>query len=145
MPDEIQPPRERRTFWRFLVVGCINASIDGGVFLLLSLIGLPVLVANLISTTCGLIFSFFANRSFTFSARRTDRRSSVLQALLFVGVTGVGLWIIQPLVILGLQPLVADLEWLPEIASVALPKVAAIGVALVWNYVLFRFVVFTRR
>ena len=149
MEESADPPPargHRQTLWRFLLVGCANATIDTGVYLLMTAAGLELFVANLISTTCGLLFSFFANRSFTFRARSADRRSAAIQFLLFFIVVGFGLWVIQPLVILGVTALMTTMSWLPGWLPAwllrAVPKLVAIGVALVWNYLMFHWVVF---
>lgn len=134
----------RRTLGRFLLVGCANASIDAGVYLALRAIGLELLVANVISTTCGLIFSFFANRSFTFGVRSSSARTTIWQAVSFFVVVGIGLWIIQPAVIAVAGWLLGQWLDLPQWASDLVAKAAAIGVALVWNYALFHLVVFRK-
>jgi len=144
VPDSQAPAAPHRTLWRFLLVGCANAAIDTGVYLLLSGLGLDLYLANLVSTSCGLLFSFFANRSFTFRAVGTGRRRAALQFALFVLVVGFGLWVIQPLVIVAATPVGDALGWLPAWLRPALPKLLAIGVALVWNYAMFRLVVFRR-
>ena len=151
MNDVSDPPAVRghlQTLWRFLLIGCANATIDTGIYLLLTAVGLELFLANLISTTCGLLFSFFANRTFTFRATPSDRRSAVVQFLLFFVVVGFGLWAIQPLVIIGVTAIIDSLTWLPSWIPawilLTVPKLAAIGVALVWNYLLFHWVVFRR-
>lgn len=140
-----KPSAPRRTFARFLLVGCANASIDAGVYVVLRALGLELFLANLISTTCGLIFSFFANRTFTFDARTTTKRGLIWQAVNFFGVVGFGLWVIQPLVILGAVAVLEARFDFPTVVVDLVAKVAAIGVALVWNYALFRVLVFRDR
>jgi putative flippase GtrA len=129
---------------RFGLVGIVNTLIDVVLYTVLTLLGLPILVANFISTTAGMTFSFFTNRTFTFRAKTSSRRAALLQVVLFVLVTTVGLWVIQPLVILATTPLVESV--LSQDALVVLvPKLFGVGVALVWNYVLYRYVVFPHR
>ncbi len=127
---------------RFGLVGVVNTGIDLGIFFVLQLGGTPVILANLISTSAGLAFSFLANRVFTFS-RRTSARAG-RQLLLFVLCTGVGLWVVQPLVILGvdrlLLPYAALGAWL-----ILISKCIAIGFGLVWNWTLYNKVVFRTR
>jgi putative flippase GtrA len=53
---------------RFALVGGINTAIDFGILFLLTSFGLNKFVANFISTSVAFIFSFFANRSFTFKS-----------------------------------------------------------------------------
>jgi putative flippase GtrA len=112
---------------RFGLVGIGNTLVD--------LVGYTV-IANLISTTMGMALSFTLNRSFTF---RAAGGGAVRQIVLFVLVTGIGLWVIQPLVIMLTRDLFAGL---PETLAIAAPKLAGICVALVWNYVLYSRLVF---
>ncbi len=124
---------------RFGLVGAANTAVDLGVYLLLSMAGLPVLLANFVSTSAGLGFSFVANRRFTFSARPSDGAGR--QLLLFVVCTGVGLWVVQPVVLLGAGHLLAPVGG-PEEVRVLLAKLAAIGCGMVWNWTLYNRVVF---
>lgn len=128
----------QRQLVRFLAVGIINASLDLGVYTGLTIIGVGLIAANTASTLCGLVFSFFANRSFTFDAR--SAQPIWRQALTFLIVVGFGLWVIQPLVILAVTPLWAEIT--SDALLVAAAKATAIGVALVWNFILLKLVVF---
>ena len=113
---------------RFGLVGVLNTAVD---FLLyLALAGfLPVLAANFLSTSCGMVTSFVLNRGFTFRSSGPLNR----QILLFLLVTGTGLWVIQPLVLFGLASFGA-----------VQAKLAAIGVGMVWNFLLYNSFVFRR-
>lgn len=126
---------------RFSLVGVVNTLVDFFVYLVLAWAGVPPFVANLISTSCGLLTSYFGNRYFTFKVHPTGRRSAALQLAKFILVTGVGLWIIQPLVIWGAAAVLAGFHP-TEILHIAIPKAAAIAVALVWNFLMFKAVVF---
>lgn len=129
-----------RSLVRFLAVGVVNTAIDVGIYTGLVLTGVPIVISNAISTTAGMTFSFLANRSFTFAATGGTRAQLVRQALVFVVVTGFGLWVIQPSVIwLASQPL-GELARQP--VGVVFTKLCGVAVALVWNYLLYRFVVF---
>ncbi|MCF6378548.1 GtrA family protein [Nocardioides KLBMP 9356] len=122
----------RAALGRFAVVGVVNTAIDFVLFGLLALAGWPLLLANFVSTSAGMTFSFFVNRSWTFGSTRSIR-STVLPFLL---VTAVGLWVIQPLVIVAVGGLLdAAAPSLPEqLRQVWVPKAVAIGVGLVWNF-----------
>ncbi|MBB5957643.1 putative flippase GtrA [Saccharothrix tamanrassetensis] len=130
---------ELATKIRFGLVGIANTLVDVVAYTLLSLAGLPMFVANLISTTAGMACSFTLNRSFTFRARTGDVRT---QIVLFLLVTTVGLWVVQPILISltsgafdGLHPVVA----------VVGPKLAALVFNLVWNYTLYNRLVFRQK
>lgn len=119
---------------RFALVGGTNTVIDFGILFLLHGLGLNKYVANIISTSVAFIFSFFANRSFTFKSKKDARK----QAIPFLFVTLTGLWILQPAVIwLVLLPS----QGLDQNIALFIAKLAATVVSLVWNYVLYsRFV-----
>ncbi|GAB2853016.1 GtrA family protein [Lentzea nigeriaca] len=121
---------------RFGLVGVGNTLVDLVGYTVLFALGTPLVIANLISTTMGMALSFTLNRSFTF---RASGGGMVRQVLLFVLVTGIGLWAIQPLVIVLTRDLFAGL---PETLAIAAPKFVGICVALVWNYVLYSRLVF---
>lgn len=122
---------------RFGLVGVGNTLVDLVGYTVLFALGTPLVIANLISTTMGMALSFTLNRSFTF--RASGSGGMVRQVVLFVLVTGIGLWAIQPLVIVLTRDLFAGL---PATLAIAAPKFAGICVALVWNYVLYSRLVF---
>ena len=93
-------------------------------------------VANFVSTSAGMSFGFLVNRSWTF--RSTQSVRSTLGP--FVLVTAVGLWVIQPLVILLVGDLLDALvpTMATDLRTVWLPKAVAIGVGLLWNFSWYR-------
>ena len=120
---------------RFGIVGIGNTLVDALGYALLATLGLPVFVANFLSTTAGMLLSFTLNRNFTFRAKDGDLRR---QALLFFGVTAFGLWVVQFFVIWLVSRLFPGV-------NVLIPKGAAIVVGLFWNYLLYHYVVFRHR
>lgn len=132
-------PSSAKTFGRFLLVGGANTAIDFGVLFLLTAVGLGVWPANTLSTSVALIFSFFANRTFTF---RADGRNRT-QIFWFLVVTLFGLWVLQPLVILGVTAVVPH-TLANDALSLFIAKVVATCVTLVWNFVLYKKLVFVR-
>jgi putative flippase GtrA len=129
---------------RFGLVGLANTAIDVGIYLGLRSTGMPLVPANAISTTAGLLFSFVANRSFTFGDRAGSGRARV--AALFLVTTGLGLWVLQPLVIAGVEHLLATWHTAAALVPSALhslvPKLAGIAVSIAWNYVAYDRLVF---
>lgn len=120
---------------RFGLVGGINTAIDFGVLFLLNGAGFNKYLANFVSTSVAFVFSFFANRKFTFKSNGAVRR----QFVPFLTVTLFGLWAIQPVVIwLALMPL----NGLEETLALFVAKLIATLASLVWNYVLYSRVVF---
>lgn len=55
-----------KEFIRFCAVGILNTAVDFAVFSLLTLWNVPLLAAHCVSYSCGILNSFFLNRSWTF-------------------------------------------------------------------------------
>ncbi len=113
---------------RFLLVGGTNTAIDFGLLFILNSFGLPRVSSNTISTGVAFIFSFFANRNFTFSANSGNIKK---QMTLFIIVTLFGLWVIQPIII-------------SLISNLLVVKIIATAVTLVWNYLFYSRLVFKK-
>lgn len=128
-------------------VGVINTLIDYAIFNLLLLgFGVRPFVANLISTSVALSFSYFANKRFVFKhAGAFDIKS----AALFIGFTLFGLWVIQGL---GLSLIIhwvqtnypamyAEHQFL--VANGA--KLIASLASIVWNFTTYNTIVFKKK
>ncbi len=132
----------RGTALRFAAVGVCNTAIDAVLFVLLH-DHLGITVANLVSSSAGMVFSFVVNGLFTFGSERLTLR----HALLFVATTGLVMWVAQPLLIHGWLWL---LERGPDVAlgpmaagdvRIAAAKLASIACCLVINFLAYRYVV----
>ena len=123
---------------RFGAVGIINTLIDFGLLFFLKSLGLPVGAANVISTGITFLFSFVANRKFTF---RSDDGSITRQFILFIAITLFGLWLIQTAIIQLTLPWLSALFGNTTFA-LFVAKAIATSVTLVWNYLLYNKVVF---
>ena len=121
-------PSKNRQKIRFLLVGGTNTAIDFGLLFILNTLGLPHVLSNTISTGVAFIFSFFANRNFTFSANSGNIKK---QMTLFIIVTLFGLWVIQPIII-------------SLISNLLVGKIIATAVTLVWNYLFYSRLVFKK-
>lgn len=141
---------------KFGAVGIINTLIDFTIYNLLTSkrFKLSRIQANIISTTCAMIFSFFANQRFVFQAQGGN---FWVQAISFYAVTAFGLYVLQNLVIhtltktwktpvklavrivhiLKLNRIFSD-----DFVSKNTAKVFATVVSLTWNFILFQNVVF---
>lgn len=125
---------------RFGAVGALNTVLDFS--LLFAFVGLGVnqYVANYLSTSCAIVFSYFMNRRFTFRSEGSKRR----EVIPFLLVTLAGLWALQPFVIwlmtIGMRPFAAE-----EYVVLFVAKLVATVASLVWNYLMYRWVVFTPR
>lgn len=125
---------------RFASVGVVNTLVDFGAFLLLSLLGMPAVGANVISTSLGMAVSFVGNRRFVFDARG----GKVKQLVLFLVVAGIGVWVIQPTVIVLLMRAAESGGIGTGALTLAGAKTAAIAVAAVWNFLLYKHLVFSK-
>ena len=141
---------------KFGAVGVANTLIDFTLYNLFQHYGLARLVANTLSTTVAMIFSFFANKRLVFDTRHTRYFK---EAAMFIVVTSFGLYVLQnsviwlmvsgplrPLLNLGLT--VAHGVGIDHVVSQAFlinngAKVAATLVSLTWNYLTYKRVVFT--
>ncbi len=123
---------------RFILVGIANTAIDFIVLLSLTAGGLPLVLSNILSTSVALTFSFFANRTFTFGS--TGKKRS--QAVRFILVTLVGLWVLQPIVLVLAVPVLEGM--LSREASIVVAKLIATVVSMLWNYLLYDSLVFRK-
>lgn len=125
---------------RFAVVGGANTAIDFIVLFALTFAGVDKIVANYASTSVALIFSFFANKSFTFKNTSGNAKK---QFALFLIITLAGLWILQPIIIWIstslLSPHIAN-----EAVNLFIAKLVATVASLIWNYLLYSKLVFKR-
>ncbi len=122
-----------------MLVGGMSTVIDMVALLLLTRAGLALFWANMASTTIALAFSFAVNRRVTF--KPVPGKPVWRQAVEFVVVTLVGLWLIQPPIIAGVQGLIEPLS-LGHDVELLVGKGAATAVTMVWNYVLYSRLVF---
>ena len=126
---------------RFVIVGGLNTAIDFGILFTLVALGLPTVASNFVSTSVAMVFSFFANKSFTF---RDTGQKTVKHIALFLIITIFGMWVIQPIIIqsikLVLEPWVAN-----EYVILLIGKILATIASLIWNYLMYRRFVFKKQ
>ncbi len=113
----------------FAVIGILNTATDITIYTLLIWLTVPLLLAVIMSTTIGMICSYFLNKRFTF---KTDRQPIVQ----FIGITLTGLWVLQPTVIW----LLIQLFGITSTFGLSMAKLAATSISLVWNFVWYRIV-----
>lgn len=125
---------------RFAIVGGFNTALDFAILFALTFMGVDKIIANYFSTGTALIFSFFANKSFTFKNKEGNAKK---QFILFLVITIIGLWVIQPLIIWGsteaLAPYVTN-----EAINLFIAKLLATVASLIWNYILYSRIVFKK-
>jgi len=126
---------------RFTIVGSINTVIDFSIlFTLTTLFNVPKELANFISTFVAFLFSFFANKKYTFKSTSKNLKR---QFLLFTVVTLFGLWVIQTIIIATIAPVFTNLG-VNKPAALLISKLIATAASLIWNYTLYSKVVFKK-
>lgn len=125
---------------RFAIVGGANTALDFALLFIFVALGLNSIAANYISTSIAFVFSFFVNKSFTFKSKSGNVAK---QFALFLGITIIALWVIQPIVILAVTALLSPLGW-NESVVLFIAKFIATLFSLVWNYILYARFVFKK-
>lgn len=120
---------------RFALVGGFNTALDFGLLFLLVWLGLPKIGSNYISTGIAFVFSFFMNRSFTFKSEGDAKK----QFIPFLVVTMIGIWVLQPIVILFITSIDSLFN---ESINLFIAKLLATLVSLVWNFLMYKKFVF---
>jgi len=125
---------------RFAIVGGANTALDFIILFALTFSGMDRIAANYVSTSVALIFSFFANKSFTFKDKTGNSKK---QFILFIVITLIGLWVIQPIIIWlstnALEQYIAN-----EAITLFIAKLIATIASLIWNYLLYSRLVFKK-
>ena len=130
--------KNKRQIGRFAVVGIINTAVDFILLFTLKSLGMPAIPANIASTTTAFVFSFTANKKFTF---KSNGGNTTRQILLFIMVTLIGLWVFQSLIIGVTEPVLTSLTQSEQI-GLLVSKLLATVVSMTWNYIMYAQVVF---
>jgi putative flippase GtrA len=150
--------REVAQVGRFGIVGIINTLID---FIILNIVsratGWSDEIANIPAVTVAMTFSFFANRHFVFKSGQ--KQDVFQQAIEFFPITAFGLYVIQGGIIYFFENIwrypvelgINLAEWLNIIGTAGIDaqfvetngvKLVATAASLVWNYLMYKKVVF---
>lgn len=134
--------KKHETKLRFGIIGIVNTVLDFGLlFAFSSIFGVPRGLANVFSTSVAFVFSFFANKKYTFKSSSKDK--IIREMVLFTVVTLFGLWVIQGLIIHFMTPVITEFGFVEEL-SLMIAKLIATVATLIWNYLLYSKVVFKR-
>lgn len=134
-------------FWRFCLVGVVNTLVDITLFTILHLSGVPLVVANICSTSVALSMSLLLNYRFTFKGRELTR----FKIFTYIIVTLAGLWGLQPIIINKLMAINRNFNFIgpfvkifshPAVLDNVIPKMGSICVTLVWNYLWYSIYIF---
>lgn len=126
---------------RFSIVSSSATAIDFAILLTLVHFGAHIIMANFISTSISFVFNFFASKKYAF---KTPDRQIKREAVLFVIITLFGIWVIQPLIIWPLEPLIADFGIHGLLVATSAKLVASLA-TFIWNYLLYTRVVFKKK
>ena len=125
---------------RFIIVGGTNTVLDFALLFLFTNLGINKIVANYLSTGASLLFSFFANKQFTFKNKSGNAKK---QFIAFLIVTIIGLWVLQPIIIwISTNTLASYIE--NESLNLFIAKLIATVASLIWNYLLYSRLVFKK-
>ena len=127
---------------RFGLVGVVNTVVDFIVLnVLVSVVGIAIVPANIVSTTVAMLTSFTLNKKAVFQGGDSG---GMRQIVLFFAVSLAGIWLVQSsvlaLVYHILQPIGLHAAVLLNVS-----KVIGICAGLVWNYLWYSRVVFKRK
>ena len=125
---------------RFGIVGGANTALDFGLLFVFKFIGIPVEIANIMSTGLAFIFSFFANKKYTF---KTTNTNVIREMLLFVIITLTGLWGLQTLIITLTHNPLTQLMGNTDVALLVAKLLATVA-SLTWNYLFYSRLVFKK-
>jgi putative flippase GtrA len=150
-PKELVKKLWEQKLVRFFFVGSFNAVMDITLLLIFYKgIGLPQLVANTFSVAITVTMSYFLNHKIVFRYRQGYSLKNYLR---FFAVTGFSVIFIQDLIIY----LVTDKLWIiastrtvavgshhlfAKTLELLAAKVAGILLGMIWNYLLYKYVVF---
>lgn len=125
---------------RFGLVGVVNTAVDFAVLNMLVLaFGVPIIAANIASTTVAMIVSFGLNKKAVF---RGADSGNLRQIVLFFTVTLTGLWLVQTVVMVNIYNMLIANEGLHVGVALTIAKIIGICFGLVWNYLWYSRVVF---
>lgn len=139
---------EKKEFGRYSIVGFVATSIDYGLLNTLThIVGLPLIMSNIISTSVSSIFSYILNRKVVFKDKAHGEVKTLL--LYFVSVA-IGIFILQSAVlfVLGngvLQAVYAHFgihDALNDLLATNTAKVIAGFGTMAWNFFVQRRFVF---
>lgn len=125
---------------KYGLAGAISTTVDYGVLnLLLIVFQIPLIPANLISTTFGGVVSYQLDKRIVFEGRKHSRRRAVT---LFVLINASAIYGIQSLVLWLVAPQLGFIG--NELVQANIAKIIANIIGGIWAYLLLRRFVFAR-
>ena len=127
--------------FKFVIIGGFNTVLDFSILFGLTFIGVNSIIANIFSTGISFVSSFVLNKKVTFKSENKTRKELLREMILFTIVTLFGLWGIQSVIISIVSPIFNNFIDNQSII-LFLSKCFATAFSLVWNFVLYKKVVF---
>lgn len=120
------------TLFKFGIVGVANTAVDAVVFAILAVVGVPVLIAQVISYSCGVVNSYWMNGRWTFrdATRGGGDRAKLIRFL----ITNLVVLALSALILMSLHDM---LGW-----SLVMSKILATLMGMMLNYMASRYWVF---
>lgn len=143
MKNLLKKLKNNQAFW-FSVIGGINTALDFIILFVLASFGVKIFIANIFSTGTTFIISFLMNKKITFKSVSNNKKELIREMVLFILVTLFGLWVIQNIVISTAMPIFENLLKNKRI-SLLLSKLIATIFSLIWNFILYKKVVFKNK
>lgn len=108
---------------KFGFVGCTAFFIDAGILLLLSNLGINYLIANIISTTCSIIYNYILSIKFVFHVTSNENNKSFIQ------------FVILSIIGLALTTLIMKICVGGFHLTLMFSKIFATGVVMTYNFI----------
>ncbi len=138
-----------KQFSKFVVVGLLNTTIDFAILNILTFLsgitqGAGVVLLNTVSFTAATTNSYFLNKRWTFRDKATDKEEKKFFQFISISIVGA---IINGTVVFLIttyaKPLFGSFGFTDQL-WVNIAKVFATGIALVWNFLGYKFIVFKK-
>ncbi|MDO4902558.1 MAG: GtrA family protein [bacterium] len=129
--------------FRFAIIGGLNTILDIVILVILTNFGVNKIIANIFSTGITFLNSFGLNKKYTFKSELKSKKQLAKEMVLFTIVTLFGLWVVQGFIIFLLSPIAKNLINNDGIATI-LAKIPATAVSMIWNFILYKKVVFKK-
>ena len=117
-------------FVKFLLVGCSGTALDYAVLFALKFLGTPTLLANVCSSSLGMMNNYYLNKNWTFSNFSTKSPRKQFGKYFIVSLIGLG---INTMVLLSLEEPFESI-FSHSAFGFMIAKVTATIVAFFWNY-----------
>lgn len=142
MKNLLKKLKNSQEFW-FAAIGGLNTILDFVILFGLTSLGISSLIANVLSTGITFINSFSLNKKITFKSVSKSKKELAREMTLFIIVTLFGLWVIQGVIIFLTLPFFESILKNPKI-SLLTSKLIATIFSLIWNFILYKKVVFNK-